>query len=70
MAVPTAYGSSCARDWIQATAVTYIAVVAMPDPLTHCTGPGIEWTHASPAMRATAVGFLTYWATAGTPMYF
>ena len=36
---PTAYGSSGARDWIQATAA------AMLDPLTHCTGLGIEPAH-------------------------
>ena len=31
MAVPAAYGSSQARDWIRAT-----------DPLTHCTRQGIK----------------------------
>ena len=35
--------SSRARDWIQATAVTYAApATAMLDPLTYCTGPGIK----------------------------
>ena len=34
---------SCwARDWIQATVATYTTAVAMPDPLTHCAGPGIK----------------------------
>ena len=36
MAEPSAYGSSQARDWIQA------AVVAMLDPVTHCARPGME----------------------------
>ena len=35
MATPAAYESSWARDWIWAAA-------SMPDPLTHCTGPGRE----------------------------
>ena len=42
MAAPTAYGSSWARDGFQATAVTYTAAVAMPDPLTQCAGPTTE----------------------------
>ena len=33
--------------------------VAMPDPLTHCTGPGIKSTSAS--NQAAVVGFLTHW---------
>ena len=43
-----AFESSWARDWIQATyttavaAATYTTAVAVPDPLTHCTGLGIE----------------------------
>ena len=36
MAAPVAYGSSWARDGIQAAAVNYTAAVAMLDPLTHC----------------------------------
>ena len=38
IAGPIEYGSSWARDWIQATAV------ATPDPLTHAAGPGIKPT--------------------------
>ena len=38
MAVPTAYGNSWARGWIQAIAA------AMPDLLTQCTRPGTEPT--------------------------
>ena len=38
MATPTVYGSSSARDWIQATTVTYATAGAMPDPLTIYTG--------------------------------
>ena len=44
MAKPVAHVSSQARDRIWATAVTYAAAVAKPDPLTHCTGPGSENT--------------------------
>ena len=49
-AAPAAYGSSQARDWLRATAATYAtyatyaAAVAMPDPLTQCTGQGIRPT--------------------------
>ena len=32
---PTAYGNSWARDWIQATAVTYTVAMQMPNPLQH-----------------------------------
>ena len=43
MAVPTAYGRSQARDWIQATAAIYTtAALVLPDPLTHYAGLGIE----------------------------
>ena len=37
-----AYGSSQARNWIQAAAMTYATDAAMLDPLTHCARPGIE----------------------------
>lgn len=39
---PMAYENSQTRDQIQAIAVTYPAAAAMPNPLTHCTGPGIK----------------------------
>ena len=42
MAAPVEYGSSQAGNWIWATAVTYTATVAMPEPLTHRTSPGIK----------------------------
>ena len=42
MAATVAYGSSQARDWIQAAAVTYATAVATPNPLIYCTGLGIE----------------------------
>ena len=32
VATATAYGSSQARDWIQATAVTYATAMATPNP--------------------------------------
>ena len=35
-------GNSQARDWIWATAVTYATEAAMPDPLIHYAGLGIE----------------------------
>ena len=37
---PAAYGSSQARDWIRAAAVTYTTAVAMWDH--HCARPGTE----------------------------
>ena len=39
-----AYGQSCPMDRMQATAATYATVAAMSDPLTHCSGLGIEPT--------------------------
>ena len=40
MAAFMACGSSQARDWIWAAALTYTIAVAMPAPLTQCTGWG------------------------------
>ena len=62
MAIPTAYRSSQARNWIQAATGTYTAAAAMPDPLTHCARLRVE-----PTPWATAVGFLTHCTTVGTP---
>ena len=42
MAIPAAYGSSWARDWIWATDVNYTDAMSMPDPLAHCTNLGIK----------------------------
>ena len=42
MAIPTAYGSSQARKWIQATAEIFTEAVEMLDPLTHCARLGIK----------------------------
>ena len=47
MATLAAYGSSHARDWIQAATVTYAPAVATPDPLTHCAGQGSNWHFCS-----------------------
>ena len=64
------YGSSGARDWIQATAVTYAAAAATLDSSTCCVGLGIE-THLCSRRYwrkhwgATAVRFLTHCAMAG-----
>ena len=44
MAASTAHGSSQARDLIQAAALTNATGAAMLDPLTHCTGQGLEPT--------------------------
>ena len=66
MAASTAYGSSQARDWIRATAVTYITAVAVPDspnPLHRAR----DQTWNSAATWATAVRFLTHCTIAGTP---
>ena len=40
--IPTAYGNSWARDWIWTAALIYAIAVATSDPLTYCTGLGIE----------------------------
>ena len=37
MAMTLAYRSPRARDWVQATAVTYTTAAAKPNPLTYCT---------------------------------
>jgi len=42
MAALLAYGSSWARDSMQATAATYPTAAAILDPLTHCIGTGIK----------------------------
>ena len=59
MATPVTSGSSQARDWIQAAAVTSVASAAMPDPLTHCTKLGID-PHASAVALAVAVRFILF----------
>ena len=46
----------------------YAAAAAKSDPSTHCTGAG-DWTCASPCTQATAVGFLTHYATVGSPNF-
>ena len=62
-ATPVVCGSSWTRDWIQASAVTYAAAVAMPDPLTHCARKGPkDWTHAA------AVILLIHCTTVGIPL--
>ena len=42
MDTPTVYGSSQARDLIQATAANYPTAAAKLDPLTHCSRPRIK----------------------------
>ena len=65
MATPTTYESSWASGWIRAEAETYAIAGAMPDP-SNSVSQARDWTHASAVTRATAVGFLTYYAMAGT----
>ena len=65
MASSTAHGSPWARDWIQATTVTYAAAVAMLDPFNSLHQAGNR-THT--ATQATTVGFLSYCIIAGTPV--
>ena len=56
MGTPVAYGSSQARDWIQASGVaTHYARVQ---------------THTCSATQAATVRFLTHCATAGIPFTF
>ena len=64
MAALIAHGSSQARDWIRATAVTYTTSCAGSfNPL----GQAGDWTGISPVTWTAAVGFLTHCAAAGTP---
>ena len=58
-AAPMAYGSSSARDWVWATAVT------MLDPLPHCAAPGSKPT--SPRQPKPLQGILVHCAIVGTP---
>ena len=44
------------------------AAAAIPDPLTHCIGPGFEPAPLQ-AIQAAAVGFLTHYALVGTPKW-
>ena len=70
-ATPAAYGNSLPRDElepqlqqreIQATSVTYTTACGSVGALTQCARPGIK-----PASSWILVGFLTCWATMGTP---
>ena len=66
MAIPMEYGSSKARGWIQAIAVTFAEVVVTLDPFNPLHQDGAQ-THTSTATQATALGFLTHCPTVGTP---
>ena len=57
-------GISLARDWIQASAVTYICSNTEPFNPLHWAR---DWTHASVVAWAAAVGFLIHCAIVGTP---
>ena len=60
--------SSCARDWIQATAVTWAAAAGNTrffNPLSQAE----DWAHTPTATRATVVRFLTHCATVETPIH-
>ena len=73
---PAAYGSTQARGWIRAADASLShshsgsqsclwptpQLTTIPDPLTHWARPGIESTS-----WWILVGFLTQWATMGTP---
>ena len=78
-AIPVAYEISQARGWIRAIAASYTTGTAAPDlnhisnlhhstacsnvgSLTHWARSGILYTHGH------YVGFLTFWATMGTPV--
>ena len=60
MATPVVYGSSQARDWIRAIVAIYVAARQWPTEL--------DWGSIL-HVWATAVGFLTHCATAGTPLF-
>ena len=64
MPSPGACGSSLVRDWFGAAAAIYATAAAMPDPLIHGVGASNPCLYSN---QAAAVGFLTHYATAGTP---
>ena len=66
MATPIVYGSSQARYWIWATAVTWVTAEATQLSFNLLCWAG-DWTHASAVTWATAVRFLTHGTLAGTP---
>ena len=66
MVAPTAYGSSWARDWFQARAVTYTAAAATLDPFNLLCQAG-DWTHTSAITSSAVVRFLTPCTMAGIP---
>ena len=70
MAESKSYGSSQARDWIQATAVNFATAAATQEPLTYCPKPTKDWTFTSPETWAATVGFLAHCATIETPLLF
>ena len=53
-----------ARDQIRAAAANDAATVAMPDPLTHCAGPGIEATSCTD----TSNPIVPQWQLLTTPL--
>ena len=71
MAAPVAYGSFWARDWFRAAAVSYPQLGHTRSFNPPCQARA--WSRASNPhlcrMQASAVGFLTHCATAGTPVY-
>ena len=64
MATLLASGSSQARDWIQAAAVTYASAAQSFNPLHWAR----DWTCTSTVTQAAAVKFLTHCTTVGTPI--
>ena len=67
MALPIAYGSSQAREWIWAVAETYAAAVATARSFSPLQWAG-DWIHTSAVTQAAAARFLIHWATVGSPM--
>ena len=63
-AAPLSYGSSQARGWIRAMAISLHHSHSNTRSLTHWVRPGLE-----PASSWILVGFLTPWATRGTPCW-
>ena len=53
-----------ARGWIRASAATCATAVAVPEPRTQCTGPGIESVPCSHSCCCSLI--LTHCATVGT----
>ena len=67
MPSPTPYGSSQVKGWIEATAKVYAIATATMDPSHICYIHDTLQQHQILNLHRHYDGFLTHWATIGTP---